>query len=136
MSLNTNNTTDVITPTTGTLTVNGAIATSGAMVQPAPTNVGTASTYTVTGGDYSIRSNIQTSNTLTVTLPTGPTGRLLNFFITAPTGGGAVNSASGNIVPINQAVLTNEIVSGNGKWTTIQFNGTNWNVIATNYELI
>jgi len=89
------------------------------------TNVG--ATYTVLSSDHTI---IQTTAASTYTLPDAAlfTGRVLQI---ATHFGGAVTSASSNVVPLTGGSATNVILgSTDGSFVTLQSNGTNWVVTA------
>jgi hypothetical protein len=105
------------------------LATSGYLITKAPTTV-TATTYTVNDGDSSIICN--PSGTLTLTLPAASSfsGRWLHLKNIQNL---AVNSASSNIVAINSATAGTSILAGTaGKWCTLQSDGTNWVIMASN----
>lgn len=90
----------------------------------------TAATPTLAATDADVIFN--GSATQTVTLPSGSsnTGRILLVKnIAAQT----VNSATSNVIPLNggaagTALLANTI----GKWALLKFNGTNWEIMASN----
>jgi hypothetical protein len=96
----------------------------------------TATTYTVdatftsTGLDPGVV--VAASATCTLTLPSGSlyTGRTLTVLTrNAQT----VVSASSNVVPITGGAAGTAILAATaGKWATLQYDGTNWNIIASN----
>ena len=105
------------------------LVTLGYLITKAPTTV-TATTYTVNDGDSSIICN--PSGTLTLTLPAASSysGRWLHLKNIQNL---AVNSASSNIVAINSAAAGTAILAGTtGKWCTLQSDGTNWVIMASN----
>lgn len=86
-------------------------------------------TYTVLDTDHTI---IQTTAASTYTLPdpTTFTGRKLHVVTQFA---GAVISASSNVVPIAGGAAGTAILAATaGKWATLQSNGTNWIIIASN----
>lgn len=96
----------------------------------------TGTTYTVdagfatTGFDYSII--VAASATCTLTLPSNANyvGRTLIVLTQAAF---TVVSASSNVVPITGGAAGTAILAATaGKWATLQYNGTNWNIIASN----
>ena len=105
------------------------LATTGYLITKAPTTV-TTSTYTVNDGDSSIICN--PSGALTITLPAASSysGRWLHLKNIQNL---TVTSASSNVVAINSATAGTAILAGTaGKWCTLQSDGTNWVIMASN----
>jgi hypothetical protein len=92
-------------------------------------------TYTVdanlasVGLDYWIQCGY--AGTMTLTLPAGAvwTGRELMVSTRVAQ---TVVSASSNVVPMNGAAGTAILAGTIGKWARLQYDGTNWNIIAYN----
>lgn len=100
---------------------------SGPISLAAPSTV-TAATYTQ--GQYDSTLVFNGAAAQTVTLRTGAAGQKLHV---KNIGAFAVNSASNNVVPLNSSTAGAAILAaGPGKWATLQYDGTNWNIIAGN----
>lgn len=99
---------------------------SGVYATPPTTQTG--STYTVGSTDFSIIANA--SGTLTLTLGTPTAGRILFVkTIAAHT----VVSASSNIIPQDGSSATTAILAATaGKYAWLQYDGSNWQVLASN----
>lgn len=89
------------------------------------------------GTSYSISTTdsdviFTSASTVTVTLPTASsfTGREVWL---KGTGGGAVNSASSNVVPLAGGSAAASILAATaGKWAKLKSDGTNWIIMAAN----
>ena len=105
------------------------LATTGYLITKAPTTV-TATTYTVNDGDSSIVCNASSSLTLTLPSAATYTGRWLHLKNIHNT---TVASAASNVVAIDSATAGTAILAGTaGKWCTLQSDGTNWVIMASN----
>lgn len=92
------------------------------------TKTGTSGTVGITEGSTIFNA----SGTYTVTLPAASAnpGRVWDAKSIAAN---AVNSATSNIVPLaGGAAGTAILASGAGKWATLQSDGTNWIIMASN----
>jgi hypothetical protein len=95
----------------------------------APTTVTTA-TYSQASNDASLFFNGTATQTVTLVDPTTVPGQMLHVKNIAAF---AVNSASANVVPIAGGAASTSILAATaGKWATLQSDGTNWVVIASN----
>lgn len=114
---------------TGAQTFQGATTLSGSISANAPVTI-SATTYAVgTSDNFLICTN---ASGCTVTLPSasGATGRVLTL---KTTGGGAVTSASSNVVPLaGGSAATAILASTAGKWVTLVSDGSHWVAMAGN----
>lgn len=105
------------------------LATSGYLITKAPTTV-TATTYTVNDGDSSIICNSSSALTLTLPAASSFSGRWLHLKNIHNT---TVASASSNVVAVDSATAGTAILAGTaGKWCTLQSDGSNWVIMASN----
>ena len=119
----------LIGTTTETTAAEKLQVTGAAYAQNYASNIvtNTAATYTVLASDSTI---IQTTAASTYTLPTASacTGRKLT--IKQHFAGTVISNAS-NVVSLTGSTGT-AILSGSGKWATLQSDGSNWQIIASN----
>ena len=105
------------------------LATTGYLITKAPVTV-TATTYTINDGDSSIICNPSGALTLTLPAASSYSGRWLHLKNIQNL---TVTSASSNVVAINSATAGTAILAGTaGKWCTLQSDGTNWVIMASN----
>jgi len=113
----------------GTATPTAKLQVNGSFAINAPVTVTTD--YTVAADVTFIISNRAASNTLTLPTPASNTGRVL--FITIIGGNNAVISASSNVVPRSGGIAGTAIIpatNGDGAWTLLVCDGTNWIIAA------
>lgn len=115
---------------TGAQSFQGAVTFGSSISTTVPVTI-SATTYTITGSDnYLICTN---ASGCAVTLPSAASapGRVLHV---KTTGGGAITSASANVVPLAGGSAANAIVAATaGKWAELVSDGaTSWVVMAGN----
>lgn len=92
----------------------------------------TNNTYSVLITDSTIIFNTTTNCILTLLNASSYPGRILNI---KNISGFNITSANANVVPLNSIAPysnTTPFISGSGKWCTLQSDGINWQIIASN----
>jgi hypothetical protein len=115
--------------TDDSLNVGSSLIVNGPLITPVPVTVN-AATKTVQTTETSL---IFTTTNCTLTLPSGTANIGRWLFVKNVTANSVVSSGATDILPLGSTTPTNVILSAtNGRWAWLQYNGTNWIIMAAN----
>lgn len=121
--------TDILQLGTSKSTFLGPLILNSSFARTAPQTIIT-STYTVGANDNYIICTNATGCAMTLPAAVSFSGRVLNF---KTTGGGAITSASSNVVPLaGGAAGTSVTAATAGKWANLVSDGSNWIIMEGN----
>ena len=113
----------------GTNTITAPLTVAGPIALNAPSVVSGA-TYTQLAADSTLIFTVVGTCTITLLAASSYTGQILYLKSGTTSGTTTVTSASNNIVQLNSISASNSIIASTGKYTVLQSDGTNWQIIS------
>ena len=104
------------------------VTTTGAL-SPHQASTVSAATYSQATTDSTLIFTYAGTTTLTLLAASSYSGQFLHIKSGTTSGTTTVTSASSNVVPLNSVTAGTAVMASAGKFTVLQSDGTNWQVI-------